>query len=334
MAGYCARAGRDVEVIVVQETNFPRDFDAAQCAGAVLMVRPRDFGFNAETAASNRFQHPGTGDVSAQARAEFDAFAAALSSEGVRVCVVEDTPAPKKPDALFPNNWVSFHADGTVVLYPMQAENRRVERRPEIVDAVAKETGFTVARTIDLTHHEKAGRFLEGTGSLVLDHRARVAYACRSPRTDEAVAREWADALGYELELFGAVDAAGAPIYHTNVVMSVGTRFAVAALGNIDAADRERVAARLRAAGRDLVGIDEAEMLGFAGNVLEVGSWDEHLGDFRLLVMSRTTRRALHPDKFARLSSAVDSVLAVPIDVIERHGGGGVRCMLAEIFLR
>jgi hypothetical protein len=298
------------------------------------MVRPRAFGFNAETAASNRFQHPGTGDVSAQARAEFDAFAGALVSEGVRVCVVEDTAEPRKPDALFPNNWVSFHADGTVVLYPMQAENRRVERRADIVDAVAKETGFAVARTIDLTHHEKAGRFLEGTGSLVLDHRARVAYACRSPRTDEGVAREWARHMGYELELFGAADAAGAPIYHTNVVMSVGTRFAVAALGNIDAADRARVAARLRAGGLDLVEIDDAEMRGFAGNVLEVGSWDEHLGDFRVLVMSRTTRRALHPDKFARLSAAVDSVLAVPIDVIERHGGGGVRCMLAEVFLR
>ncbi len=302
------------------------------------MVRPKAFGFNAETAASNRFQHAGgagdVGDVAAQGRAEFDAFAAALVSEGVRVCVAEDTAEPRKPDALFPNNWVSFHADGTVVLYPMQAENRRIERRPEILSTVARETGFVVTRTIDLTSHEKSGRFLEGTGSLVLDHRARVAYACRSPRTNEVVAREWAKAIGYELELFDARDAAGTPIYHTNVVMSVGTRFAIVALGNIDAADRERVAARLRAAGLDLIEIDDAEMRGFAGNVLELGSWDEHLGDFRLLVMSRTTRRALHPEKFARLSAAVDSVLAAPIEVIERHGGGGVRCMLAEVFLR
>jgi hypothetical protein len=319
----------------VQETNIPGVFGASQCAGAVLMVRPKAFGFNAETAATNRFQHAGgTGDLAAQGRAEFDAFAAALRSEGVRVCVVEDTDDPRKPDALFPNNWVSFHADGTVVLYPMQAVNRRIERRAEIIDAVARETGFEIKRTIDLTPHEKAGRFLEGTGSLVLDHRARVAYACRSPRTDESVAREWAREMGFELELFDALDAAGAPIYHTNVVMSVGTRFACVALGNIAAADRTRVAARLRAAGLDLVEIDDAEMRGFAGNVLEVGSWDEHLGDFRLLVMSRTTRRALHPEKFARLSAAVDSVLAAPIETIERHGGGGVRCMLAEVFLR
>jgi hypothetical protein len=299
------------------------------------MVRPKAFGFNAETAASNRFQHAGgSGDVAEQARAEFDAFAGALVSEGVRVCVAEDTAEPRKPDALFPNNWVSFHADGTVVLYPMQAENRRIERRPEIVETVARETGFVVTRMIDLTPHEKAGRFLEGTGSLVLDHRARVAYACRSPRTNEVVAREWASRTGFELELFDARDASGAPIYHTNVVMSVGTRFAVAALGNIDAIDRERVVARLRAGGLDLIDIDEAEMRGFAGNVLELGSWDEHLGDFRLLVMSRTTRRALHPEKFARLSAAVDSVLAAPVDLIERHGGGGVRCMLAEVFLK
>jgi hypothetical protein len=333
MAGYCARAGRDVEVIVVQETNLPRDFDASQCAGAVLMVRPAAFGFNAETAGSNSFQHKGgTGDVASQGRAEFDAFAAALASEGVRVCVVEDTAEPRKPDALFPNNWVSFHADGTVVLYPMQAANRRIERCVEIVEAVTRETGFRVTRTIDLTSHEKSGRFLEGTGSLVLDHRSRVAYACRSPRTDETVAREWSQAIGYDLELFDARDATGASIYHTNVVMSIGTRFAVAALDNIVAADRERVARRLQDT-RDLIAIDDAEMRGFAGNVLELGSWDEHLGDFRLLVMSRTTRRALHPEKFARLSAAVDSVLAAPVETIERHGGGGVRCMLAEIFL-
>jgi hypothetical protein len=212
--------------------------------------------------------------------------------------------------------------------------SRRAERRMAIVEQVARDTGFPVRRTLDLTHHEKEGRFLEGTGSLVLDHVARVAYACRSPRTDETVARAWAAELDYSLELFDATDVAGAPIYHTNVVMSVGTRTAVVALDNVAAADRERVAGRLGSSGRDVVAITAAEMAAFAGNVLEVGSWDEHLGDFRILVMSRTARRALAPGKFARLSAGVDAVLAPPVDVIERHGGGSVRCMLAEVFLR
>src|SRR6478609_1197129 len=143
----------------------------SQISGTILMVRPRHFGFNAETAATNRFQRAGAAaDVGLQARMEFDAFAAALSAEGVTVCVAEDSEEPRKPDAVFPNNWVSFHADGTVVLYPMQAVSRRAERRAAIVEAVVRDTGFVVRRTVDLTHHEKSGRFLEGTGSLVLDN--------------------------------------------------------------------------------------------------------------------------------------------------------------------
>lgn len=297
------------------------------------MVRPKHFGFNAETAATNAFQQAGgSGAVAAQAQAEFDAFAAALRAEGVSVCVAEDSDPPK-PDAAFPNNWVSFHADGTLVLYPMQAVSRRAERRDAVIEAVVRDTGFVVRRTVDLTPHERESRFLEGTGSLVLDHVGRVAYACRSPRTDEAVAREWAAALGWSLELFTATDARGTPIYHTNVLMSIGSRYAAVAIDNIAAADRERVAERLNASGRDLVALSDTEMNSFAGNMLEVGSWDEHLGDFRILVMSRTARRALDPAKYARLGAAVDSVIAAPIDVIERHGGGSVRCMLAEIFL-
>ena len=305
----------------------------AQCASAVLMVRPKHFGFNAETAASNRFQKPGGSDhTAAQAQAEFDAFAAALAGEGITVCVAQDSDEPRKPDAVFPNNWVSFHADGTVVLYPMQAVSRRAERRREVIDAVVQQAGFRVRRTVDLTHHEKAGRFLEGTGSLVLDHRERVAYACRSPRTDEEVAREWAREMGFELELFSARDARGAPIYHTNVLMSIGTRMAVLASDTLDPADRARVAARLEA-GHDLLAISEPEMAAFAGNVLELGTWDEYLGDMRILVMSATAQHVLEARKYARLYASVDAVLAAPIDVIERHGGGSVRCMLAEVFL-
>ena len=306
----------------------------AQCASAVLMVRPKHFGFNAETAVTNRFQQPGGSDhTAAQAQAEFDAFAAALAGEGVTVCVAQDSDEPRKPDAVFPNNWVSFHGDGTLVLYPLQAASRRAERRPEIIEAVVRETGFRVRRTIDLSHHEKAGRFLEGTGSLVLDHAGRVAYACHSPRTDESVAREWAGEMGYQLEMFSASDARGTPIYHTNVLMSIGTRLALVALDNIAEADRARIAARLEA-GHDVMAIDDGEMHAFAGNVLELGSWDEYLGDMRILVMSASAQRALEARKYARLYTSVDAVLAVPIDIIERHGGGSVRCMLAEVFER
>ena len=311
----------------------------SQCASAILMVRPKHFGYNAQTAVTNRFQKEATGnaissaEIAQQALVEFDAFVAALNSEGVTVCVAADSDTPVKPDAVFPNNWVSFHADGTVVLYPMHAENRRAERRTEIVDAVVRDTGFPLRRVLDLTAHEKEGRFLEGTGSLVLDHRARVAYACRSPRTHESVAREWASAMGYELEMFDAEDAGGTPIYHTNVLMHVGTRAAVVAIEAISPADRVRIAARLAASERDVIDISFAEMGGFAGNMLEVGSWDEYLGDFTILVMSETARHALAAPKYARLFSSVDAVLAIPVGVIERHGGGSVRCMLAEIFL-
>lgn len=307
---------------------------ARQCASAVLMVRPRNFGFNAQTAVTNRFQRAGGGsDVAQRALREFDAFVAALTGEGVTVCVVDDTDSPRKPDAVFPNNWITFHRDGTVVLYPMHAENRRAERRREIIDIVARETGFEPRRVLDLTRHEKSGRFLEGTGSLVLDHVGRVAYACRSPRTHEEVAAEWAREMGYDLELFSASDQTGTPIYHTNVLMHVGTRAAVVALDAIDEKDRARIGARLENSGRDIVAIDHDEMSSFAGNMLEVGSRDEYLGDYTILVMSERARHALATPKYKRLYASVDAVLAVPVDSIERHGGGSVRCMLAEVFL-
>ena len=307
-----------------------------QVADAVMMVRPKHFGFNAQTAVTNRFQSPGSTaatDVSQRALREFDAFVAALRGEGVTVCVAEDSDSPRKPDAVFPNNWVSFHRDGTVVLYPMHAENRRAERRQEVINEVTRATGFEVTRVVDLTRHEKAGRFLEGTGSLVLDHVARVAYACRSPRTHHEVAAEWASEFGYDLEMFSASDESGTPIYHTNVLMHVGSRVAVVALDAIDDADRARVAQRIENSGRGIVAIDHAEMNAFAGNMLEVGSWDEYLGDYTILVMSETARHALATPKYKHLYASVDAVLAVPVEVIERHGGGSVRCMLAEVFL-
>ncbi len=306
----------------------------AQGTDRVLMVRPARFGFNPDAAATNRLQsrpQAGAADVQAQALAEFDVLRAALLAEGVRVCVGDDTPDPPRPDAVFPNNWVSFHADGTVVLYPMQPASRRPERRDEIVEQACRELGFAMRRRLDLSAHEREGRFLEGTGSLVLDPRRRVAYACLSPRTDLSLLNEWCALLDYTALPFHATDAAGVPWYHTNVMMCLGTGFALVAAESIDARDRERVLRSLADSGRELIEIDRAAVAQFAGNMLELSASDEALGDVRVLVMSARARQALDARTWARLSGAVDSVLAVPVPTIERVGGGGVRCMLAEV---
>jgi hypothetical protein len=300
------------------------------------MVRPAAFQYNPETAGTNKMQKRGQADATAEqaaALSEFDRFVKALRTEGVSVCLAEDTPEPPKPDAIFPNNWVSFHEDGTVVLYPMQAESRRRERRPEVVEEVVRQLGFKVARVVDLTKHEAAGRYLEGTGSLVLDHRARLAYACLSPRTHPAVLEEWAHELGYESVLFEASDRSGVPFYHTNVMMCVGSRMAVLGTCAMSPDDRDRVIEKLEVTGHDVVELQYDEIEQFAGNMLEVASWDEALGDYRLLVMSDTARHAVRPEVYAQLSASTDSILAVPVPTVERLGGGSVRCMLAEVFL-
>jgi hypothetical protein len=308
-----------------------------QCASAVLMIRPAAFDYNPETAATNSMQRPPDATAARsnneRAQTEFRELMRALESEGVSVCVVDDTPVPPKPDAVFPNNWVSFHADGTVVLYPMHAENRRRERRREVIDAVAANTGYKVSRVVDLSHHELQGRSLEGTGSLVLDHANRVAYASVSPRTHPAVVEEWSREFGYEPVVFQAVDRTGAPVYHTNVLMCIGERVVVAGAGAIAPADRGRVLERLTASGREIIEIGHDEIEHFAGNMLELASWDEALGDCRVLVMSASARHALKPESFARLSACTDTILAAPIPTIETLSGGSVRCMLAEIFL-
>jgi hypothetical protein len=307
-----------------------------QCASAVLMIRPAAFDYNPETAATNSMQRrggAGSGEAQMRAHDEFSHIVHALQSEGIEVCAVDDTRSPPKPDAVFPNNWVSFHQDGTVVLYPMQAESRRRERRGEILSEVEKRLGFRRTRTIDLTGHEASGRFLEGTGSLVLDHRNRVAYATVSPRTNPDVVREWSSALGYEPVLFASADRTGAPIYHTNVLLCIGERVAVVGSGAIAPQDRGRVVERLAASGREVIEVGLPEVEAFAANMLELSSWDEALGDCRVLVMSTTARGVFGAERYARLSGCTDTVLAVPLPTIETLGGGGVRCMLAEVFL-
>ncbi|MFL6602469.1 MAG: citrulline utilization hydrolase CtlX [Steroidobacteraceae bacterium] len=306
-----------------------------QCAGAVLMIRPAAFDYNPETALTNKMQQPSQAGTSGQMQAlqEFEQFAQALRSEAIAVCAVDDTPTPAKPDAIFPNNWVSFHEDGTVVLYPMQAESRRRERRQQIIETLVEQLGLRVSRVLDLTKNEAAGRFLEGTGSLVLDRCNRVAYACISPRTDPALVEEWARELGYEAVLFEAFDRGGVPFYHTNVMMCIGARMAVLGTCAMSADDRARVIEKLEITGRDVIEIQYDEIEQFAGNMLELASWDEALGDYRLLVMSESARRSLRPEIYTRLSASTDYMLAVPIPTIERLGGGSVRCMLAEVFL-
>jgi hypothetical protein len=306
-----------------------------QCADAVLMVRPVSFGFNPETAKTNTFQRPPEGkdaDAATRARNEFQGLAKALASEGVAVAIAEDSSVPKKPDAVFPNNWLSFHPCGTLVLYPMAHMSRRVERRQEVIDTAIEELDFRVQHLLDLTYYEDEQKYLEGTGSLVLDHIGRVAYACVSPRTHAGVVAEWGRELGYETVTFAAASAEGVPLYHTNVLMCIGERCVVVASAAIAAADRARVLERLKASGRDVIEIGHAELNQFAGNMLELSTWDEALGDSRLIVMSESARRALKPETFARLSGSTDSVLVAPVPTIEKYGGGSVRCMLAEVF--
>ncbi len=302
-----------------------------QSAAAVLMVRPAGFGFNEQTAASNEFQRRPAGAADAGQRAallEFDALAAQLRAAGVQVLVGEDTPAPAKPDAVFPNNWLSLHADGTLVLYPMLAPNRRLERREALIQFVREAGGFRITRSIDLTWHESQGRFLEGTGSLVLDRPARIAYAVRSPRTDPTVLAEFAQLLDYQVVSFDSLGPDGQPVYHTNVVMAVGTAFAVLCVESIpDSAQRAAVLASLRGAGREVIEITAAQMQDFAGNLLELSA-----PRGPLIAISARAWEALRPAQRAQLER-FGQVLPASIPTIERLGGGSVRCMLAEIHL-
>lgn len=296
------------------------------------MVRPVSFGFNSETAASNAFQQPADsraeGCLQALALGEFDALSMALQRAAIEVLIAPDTPYPAKPDAIFPNNWVSFHFDGTVALYPMMAHNRRPERREDILGQVFREGRFRVTRTIDLTHREAEGKFLEGTGSLVLDRPHRVAYASLSPRTDLDVLGEFAQLLDYELVTFEAQDAGAQSVYHTNVVMAIGSGFAVVCGEAIALpSHRDAVLNRLRAGGHDIVDITRQQMREFAGNLLELIS-----PNGPIVVLSTTAWRALGRGQRRILESHAD-VIPVAIPTIERIGGGGVRCMLAELHL-
>lgn len=301
-----------------------------QSARSVLMVRPAAFGSNPDTRASNAFQRDqpplAAEELQRLVLREFDAVVHALDGAGVHVLALDDDPRPPRPDAVFPNNWVSFHADGTVVLYPMLAPSRRLERRVEILEQVSKH--FRITRTVDLAEHERQGAFLEGTGSLVLDRTHRLAFACLSPRTHLDALGDFAQQLDYEIASFDAVDAGGTPIYHTNVLMCIGERFAALCVEAIVAAPRQAAIVRiLEETGHEIIALSHAQMNAFAGNMLELQG---RAG--KVIAMSASALAALTPGQRNRLEQH-GQIVASAIPTIEHCGGGSVRCMLAEIHL-
>lgn len=304
----------------------------SQATSRILMIRPVNFGFNTETAESNAFQDSRlaaqTKNIAQEdAQREFDEMARQLQAVGVDVLVYEDTLGPYTPDSIFPNNWVSFHASGTVVLYPMQAENRRLERRRDIIDDLAKT--YHVARVIDLTHFEQEGKFLEGTGSLVLDRMHRVAFASLSPRTHPDVLAEFSRQTGYRTVSFRAVDANGQAIYHTNVLMCITDTMAIVCLSAIsDPDERLMVRQELERLNKRIVDISLEQLVHFAGNMLMIQTRKGQ----KLLVMSTQAFESLTPRQIDILDDYA-TLLHFDLSMIEGNGGGSARCMMAEIHL-
>ncbi|MEZ7874405.1 MAG: arginine deiminase-related protein [Bacteroidales bacterium] len=301
-----------------------------QTTSKVLMVRPVRFGFNEQTAGNNSFQKRGY-ELSAQEMAleEFDNFVSLLRANNVEVVVVEDTPEPHTPDSIFPNNWFSTHASGELILYPMCAPNRRLERKEGVL-TVIKEIGERgkMRRIVDLTHWEKENLFLEGTGSLIFDRKNRIVFACRSPRCDIAVLEELCEKIDYEFLDFGAYDREGSPIYHTNVMMCVGEKFVVACLDSITNIDeRTEFISFVEDCDKELIEITIDQMEQFAGNMLQLRSTDGE----PLLIMSATAKRSLTTNQLESLISYC-KIISPELESIETNGGGSARCMLAEIF--
>lgn len=287
-----------------------------------------NFSFNAETAVNNAFQVQGQ-DAGAQekARREFDDFVSRLRENGITVTVVDDTPVPYTPDSIFPNNWVSFHEDGTVVLYPMFAVNRRAERKQHVLDTLYAK--YEHRRQVDFTGAEANARFLEGTGSMVLDRDNRIAYACLSPRTDRALLENFAKEMQYQPVSFYARDQQGQEIYHTNVMMCVADRYVVICLDSIaDPAEREMVEKQIKATGKEIISISLDQMNHFAGNMLQV----QNSGGQKFLVMSSQAYRSLSSEQVAGLSR-YNPIIHSDLTTIETNGGGSARCMMAEVFL-
>lgn len=295
------------------------------------MVRPAHFGYNPETATNNAFQSLNPDltatEVQEKARVEFDTFVGRLRAAGVQVHVAEDTHSPVKPDAVFPNNWVTFHEDGTVVTYPMNAPTRRMERREEVLEELGKD--FQVSARIHFEQSESTGRFLEGTGSLILDRPNRLAYACLSPRTDERLLDEFCARMGYGKVVFTAVDGDGKAVYHTNVMMALGVDFVVICLDAVpEPSEKQLLLDKFEATGKHVITITLEQMMAFAGNMMQV----EGKEGVPYLVMSEQAFQSLNAQQIETIERHT-KVLHSPLYTIEQHGGGSARCMMAEIFL-
>ncbi|SFV35746.1 hypothetical protein SAMN05660895_2305 [Thermoflavifilum thermophilum] len=300
-------------------------------ASRILMIRPACFGYNVQTSGSNVFQKRpamANSEIQKHALREFDRMVELLQQAGIVVEVIQDTPEPCKPDAVFPNNWISFHEQGEVVIYPMMAPNRRLEKRKDIVDHL-QQKGYQVTKLLDLSAYEDEGKYLEGTGSMVLDRTNKLIYACLSDRTHADLLKLVADAFQYQVIAFHAVDERNHPIYHTNVMMAIGQNFSVICTQAIpDQKEKKQVLDTLLAHHSQLIEISFAQMHAYAGNVLYLLNQTQD----PVIVLSASAYQSLQPSQRKILES--QGHLVIPeIPVIEQTGGGSVRCMMAEIFL-
>lgn len=299
-----------------------------QTADTILMVRPAAFGFNEQTAANNYFQQQTNEPVHDKAVREFDAMVAILREKEVQVLVMEDTPEPVKPDAIFPNNWFSTNTNGFLNIFPMFAPNRREEKRDEILQSLSRD--YEIQEVFDWTEFEAEDMYLEGTGSMVIDHVLKIVYACLSPRTHASLVQKFAAVNGYQAITFTATDDHGQLIYHTNVMLAIGDGYAVLCADAIED-DGERIAViqLLASTGRDVIPITREQMKAFAGNMLQVHN---RKGE-SFIVMSRTAFDALEAYQKETLER-FGSLLPIDVTTIETVNGGSVRCMMAEIFLK
>ncbi len=291
------------------------------------MVRPAKFSYNEETAKNNHFQKKSlNSNINERAIQEFDDFVETLRMHKINVVVVQDTVEPHTPDSIYPNNWFSTHSTGEFVLYPMFAENRRMERKPHVFHTI--EEHFSAHKVIDFTEWEEKNRFLEGTGSMILDHNNRVVYACRSERTDDIVYEEFYTKLNLEPEIFNAYDKEGRNIYHTNVMLSIGERYAVICAESItDESRRKSIINRLKSSKRNVIEISFEQMDNFCANIIEVRNSDNE----NFLIMSESAKSAF-TDEQKEVLRRHCKIISSPLASIEEVGGGSARCMIAEIF--